>query len=190
MQVFQAAETERGAYVLSVGALHPLKGHDFLIDSLATIPADQRPPLLLVSDRVRERERSRLERRAGDGGVELRVRTRVSESEPARLYGQARLVLYAPYEEPFGLVPIEAMACGTPVLAVPEGGIVETVIDGATGFLAPRDVHAFSERIRLLLDSPEAVRVAANAASIVREQWSWTVSVGKLERLLMEAAGK
>ncbi|MBI4409918.1 MAG: glycosyltransferase, partial [Gemmatimonadetes bacterium] len=53
---------------------------------------------------------------------------------------------YVAYDEPFGFVPLEAMACGRPVLAVREGGIPESVQDGVTGFLAPREPGTFASR--------------------------------------------
>ena len=190
VSAFAPRQIARGDYVLSVGALHPLKGHDFLIDALSAVPAAERPPLVVVSDRVRERERSRLERRAAAGSVDLRIRSRVSEAELAQIYAEARLILYAPHDEPFGLVPLEAMASGTAVLAVPEGGVVETVIEGVTGFLAPRDPRIFGLRIQALLADPETERVAADAATRVRAQWSWTASIDKLETLLTATAGK
>jgi glycosyltransferase involved in cell wall biosynthesis len=176
---------ERGDYVLTVAAMHPLKGLDFLIESLGHLSAAERPPLVVVSDRAREAERARVESRAQAAGVEVRFRFRVSEDELVGLYNGARLVVYAPYEEPFGFVPLEAMACGRPVLGVREGGIPETVVEGETGFLAPRDPAAFAARASALLRDPErAEQVAAQALPIVRERWSWERSVAELEELL------
>ncbi|MDB4950378.1 MAG: putative glycosyltransferase [Gemmatimonadetes bacterium] len=180
---------ERGGYLLTVAAMHPLKGLDFLIDAVGRIPADERPPLAVVSDRAREAERARVEARARDAGVDVHFHFRVPEEELVRLYNGARLVVYAPYAEPFGFVPLEAMACARPVLGVAEGGIPETVVDGETGFLAPRDPDAFAARIReLLRDSTRAEAVASAAPAIVRERWNWARSVAGLDGLLRETA--
>lgn len=178
-----------GDYLLTVGALHPLKGLDFLVDVVGAVPDELRLPLTVVSDRGRERERRRIEARARERGVELDLRTRVGEEALVDLYRRARLVLYAPRREPLGLVPLEAMACGRPVLAVDEGGIPETVDDGRTGFLAPRDVGRFSARLRSLLESPgEAEAVTGPAREAVVGSWSWEGSLDALEALLAEAA--
>ena len=189
VQRFRPTDAPPGDYLLTVGAMHPLKGLDFLVEVVGALPAGRRPPLTVVSDRGRERERRRIEARAGELGVELDLRTRVTEEELVTLYGRARLVLYAPRREPLGLVPLEAMACGRPVLAVHEGGIPETVEDGRTGFLAPRDVERFAARLRALLEVPaEAERVASGARESVAERWSWEGSVDALETLLEESA--
>jgi glycosyltransferase involved in cell wall biosynthesis len=185
---FHVLPGPRADYVLTVAALHPLKGLPFLIDALACVPAGERPPLLVVSDRAREAERRRLDQRAAAAGVELRFRFRVAETELAGLYAGARLVLYAPHREPFGFVPLEAMACGRPVLAVDEGGIPESVVEGETGFLADRDAARFGARIAALLqDASPAESVAAHAAARVRQQWSWDRSVIELESVCLHA---
>lgn len=181
----------RGEYVLTVGALHPLKGLDFLLDVFACIPAAMRPPLVVVSDRARDAERRRLEQSATRYGVDLSFRFSVSEDELVSLYNAARLVVYAPYDEPFGFVPLEAMACGRPVLGIREGGIPETVVEGETGFIAPRDVGVFADRVVDLLTHQRGTdEVARRAREIVRTRWTWDESVNRLEWLLKAAAGR
>lgn len=180
----------RGAYLLTVAAMHPLKGLDFLVESVGKIAPEERPTLVVVSDRAREAERARVEARARGAGVRVEFRFRVPEEELVALYNGARLVVYAPYDEPFGFVPLEAMACARPVLGVAEGGIPETVEEGETGFLAPRDSAAFARRITELLgDEERAERVARHALEVVRERWTWERSVEELEGLLRETAG-
>lgn len=81
------------------------------------------------------------------------------------------------------------MASARPVLSVAEGGPAETVVDGVTGFVAPRDVVAFGARIRELLADPErADAVAAQARTVVQTQWTWAQSVASLEHVLRRAA--
>jgi glycosyltransferase involved in cell wall biosynthesis len=186
---FRPLPLPRDAFILTVAALHPLKGLDFLVDALGRMAPECRPPLVVVSDRSRPAERQRLEASAARGGVQLDFRFRVPDEELVRLYNQARVVVYAPYNEPFGFVPLEAMACGRPVLGVREGGIPETVIEGKTGFLAERDPDHFAARLTELLASPQqGERVAEQAVGIVRERWSWERSVAELAELLRHAA--
>jgi D-inositol-3-phosphate glycosyltransferase len=83
------------------------------------------------------------------------------------------------------------MACARPVLGVREGGVVETVVEGETGFLADRDPAAFGHRIAELLADPDTTGIIARgAARRVRERWSWERSVAELAELLAAAAGK
>lgn len=186
---FRPLKLRRENFVLSVGGLHPLKGFDFLIESVGHVATARRPSLLLVSDRARRSERDRLERLATERGVTVRFQLRVEEAELVRLYNQAKAVVYAPHNEPFGLVPLEAMASGTPVLAVAEGGVLETVEEGQTGFLCPRDAVRFGLRLEEIIGWPEPVRrVVRSARRAVLERWTWERSVDRLEVLLGKAA--
>jgi glycosyltransferase involved in cell wall biosynthesis len=74
--------------------------------------------------------------------------------EMPALYSEADIVVYPTVgEEPYGLVPLEAMSCERPVVASRSGGIVETIIDGETGYTVERgDTSSFSERVRQLLN--------------------------------------
>lgn len=187
IETFRPAEEPRGDYLLAVGALHPLKGMDFIVRSVGRLDEAARPRLILVADRAREQERDRIEGLARAEGVELEIRQRVSEENLVGLYGRAWAVLVAAYREPLGLVPLEAMACGTAVVAVADGGVPETVVDGVTGFLTPRDTGPFADRIRQLLDDAEdAEALGRRGRAHVVEQWTWNGSTDKLLHLLRE----
>jgi glycosyltransferase involved in cell wall biosynthesis len=137
-------DLEKRNFVLSVGSLTPLKGFDFLIRAMAELPEAGRPRLVIVSNFQNPPEKTYLEGLAGELHVELELLNNVSDQRLVELYNQAKMVLYAPVREPFGLVPLEAMACGTPVVGVCEGGVLETVLDGETGILVERDLQLFS----------------------------------------------
>jgi glycosyltransferase involved in cell wall biosynthesis len=186
---FEPLGLAREHFVLSVGTLHPAKGHDFVAEALARLPAERRPGLVVVADRELGEFRGKLEAVAARGGVALRIAMRVSEAELVAFYNRATAVVCAAHLEPFGLVPLEAMACGTPIIAVAEGGLRETVRDGVTGRLVPRDVDALALAIDELALDPGAVRDrAATALAEVRERWTWEVSCERLERELFEVA--
>ncbi len=88
------------------------------------------------------------------------------------------------------MVPLEAMACGTPVLGVAEGGVRESVLDGMTGRLTPRDAGLFAAALLDLLDNPtELKRLGENGVSFVGEKWTWEGSSKELGRHLLEVAG-
>jgi len=170
-------------FVLSVGALHPLKGYDFLIEALGRIPISSRPPLRLIGNAEHERERSYLTALARQHNVELTIETMIDLRTLVYRYNQAALLLYAPVREPFGLVSLEAMACATPVVGVAEGGVCETVVDGVVGRLVDRDPDAFANAIVPLLENQRLrTEYGQQARRNVLEKWTWDASVARLEQ--------
>lgn len=189
LQRFRPSGSPRGTHVLAVGALHPLKGLDFILEAISRLSPSLRPPLVVVSDRAREGERARLMRRARGLEIHLDLRERVSEEELAELYSGARALAFAAHNEPLGLVPLEAMACGTPVVAVSEGGVSETVVDGITGHLVPRDPRNFAGALRQMLENPDEIEeMGRRGRKHVEENWSWERSVELLEELVRSTA--
>ncbi len=188
LDLFRPLPLGKESFVLSVGALNPRKGFDFLLQSLALVPISQRPPLIIVSNFADPRERAYLQSLARELNVALDIRLMIPDEELVRLYNQAQLVLYAPVMEPFGFVPIEAIACGTPVIGVREGGIRETVMHEETGLLTEREPRQFAEAIAALLDNEQLrARYGRQGRQHVQRQWTWERSVCALEALLSEA---
>lgn len=178
-------------HVLSVGALSPWKGFDLAIDALGQVPAPQRPPLVLVSDRADGGYAEALSARAIRAGVRLSVRARIADDELVRLYRGAHFTIYTPVREPFGLVPLESMACGTPVVGVREGGVPESVEDGVTGLLCARDAGALAEAARQLIADPaRAAALGRSGREAVLARWTWDASVLALEAILTRVAGR
>ncbi|MEU1850610.1 glycosyltransferase [Streptomyces sp. NPDC019990] len=143
--------------LLACGRLVPRKGYDQAIQALASIPDTELliaggPDAGLLAD---DPEARRLRRLAGRVGVAGRVRM-LGAVDPAgmpALIGSADLVLCTPVYEPFGIVPLEAMACGVPVVATDVGGHRDSVADGTTGRLVPpRDPASVAAAVRELLD--------------------------------------
>ena len=89
----------------------------------------------------------------------------VSYSDMPQLYEQSDIVLYPTIgEEPYGLVPIEAMSCARPIIASDSGGIRETVADGVTGYIVPcGDASSVASRVAKLLDDPTMARQLGRA---------------------------
>jgi glycosyltransferase involved in cell wall biosynthesis len=85
------------------------------------------------------------------------------------------IAVSVPWYEPFGIVPLEAMACGVPVVASSVGGLIDSVVDGVTGrHVPPRDAAAVAEAIRaLLLDEPGRRQLGVNGRTrAARYAWS------------------
>jgi len=185
------ASVDKRNYVLSVGAIQPKKGFDFLIESLACLPQDRRPPLKLVGNAEFGTERQYLQNLAAKCGVELSIEVRVDDQTLVRRYNEATLFVYAPHNEPFGLAPLEAMACGTPVVGVAEGGVCETVLDGLTGYLVSRDRHAFADAVSVMLADPDRRwRFGQQGLSYVRDNWTWMAAVRRVEQHLCAVASQ
>ncbi len=179
----------REGHLLSVGELSPRKGFDFLIQSLAYIPENRRPPLRLICNMQLEEERNYLIQLAEQSGVQIEIINNLNSEQLAQEYQKAALVVYTPVQEPFGLVPLEAMACGTPVLGIDEGGVPETVVDGVTGRIAPRDPIRFGEILQEMLSQPDMLKtMGQNGVEMVRKNWTWEQSTRILEEYLMQTS--
>jgi len=130
-----------------------------------------------------------LRRLAARCGVKLELLLHVTDAELLHLYQRARAFVFASHYEPFGLAVLEAMACGTPVIAVAEGGPRETLIDGVTGVLLPREEALFAERLTRVLERPGFARsLSVEARRDVEQNWTWEAAGGRLERHLLALA--
>jgi glycosyltransferase involved in cell wall biosynthesis len=179
--LFRPLFERREDYVLSVGSCTSSKGYDFLIRSLARIDAQARPKILIAANETNPGWEAYLLRLAATLKVGLSIKKLVSDSDLVRLYNRAKLFLYAPYLEPFGLVVLEAMACGTPVIAVKEGGVRESVLHNETGILTERDEEAFAQATsELLRDDVQRERLARRALEVVRSFWTWKHAAERL----------
>lgn len=180
---------EKEGFVLSIGAIRPNKGFDFLVESLARINESDRPALWIIGNTEDPRERSYLAQLAEQKDVELVIETMVDQETLVRRYNQAALLVYAPIREPFGLVSLESMACGTPVVGVAEGGFQEAIVEGETGFLTPREPDAFSKMVANLLSKPNQCKQMGQAGrDHVLRNWTWEAAVKRIEISLAKAA--
>ena len=164
--------------VVSVGRLVPRKGYATIVEALVDLPGVE---LVVAGGRSEggsvEAEQLRLEALAQELGVADRVHFigQVGHFLMPALLCTADVVVCAPWYEPFGLVPLEAMACGVPVVASAVGGMLDTVAEGETGALVPpQDPVALATALRGLLADP-ARRQAYGRAGVrrARSRYSW-----------------
>ncbi|MFD4368496.1 glycosyltransferase [Rhodococcus sp. NPDC058521] len=165
--------------IVTVGRLVPRKGFDTAIAALTELPDAE---LVIAGGPAHgsldhDPEAVRLLRLADELGVRDRVDMpgQVSREDMPALLRSADVVTCTPWYEPFGIVPVEAMACGVPVVAAAVGGMLDTVVDGSSGRLVPpRDSAALSAAVgRLLAD--EKTRAALGRAGRERacSRYSW-----------------
>jgi glycosyltransferase involved in cell wall biosynthesis len=186
---FRPVKTVKQNVIFSVGSLTPLKGFDFLIQSVACIDPEVRPPLVIASNFQMPEEKQYLVEMAEKLSVKLVLHNNISDEELVNLYNSARITVYSPIREPFGLVSLESMACGTPVVAVREGGVQEAVLHEQTGLMVERDPIMFAEAIQSLLANPEmAARYGRNGREHVVQNWTWDRAVETLETHLLASA--
>jgi glycosyltransferase involved in cell wall biosynthesis len=182
---FRPLYLKRKDYVLSVGTIAPNKRHDFVINALAGIEAMVRPRLVIVANFVIVDCLEQVRDLAVKQNVDLAIKILVPEEELVRTYNEARAVIYTPEQEPFGLVPLEAMACGTPVIGVREGGIPETIKDGCSGILIGRNEQECTVAIeRILWDDNLCRQLGQSGPDYVRRCWSLEGRTRELEAAL------
>lgn len=171
--------------IISVGALHSSKGHDLVIEAAGRLPLAERPPVTVVYERETNGEPSRLAALARESGVELSLRRSIDDVALAQLYRSSLATVCAASLEPFGLTAVESMACGTPVVAVREGGFREVVTPG-NGYLVDRDPGALADAVRDLVARPDTFDPAA-LRDAVASFWSWRAAGERLDRVLQMA---
>lgn len=178
------SEARDGPRIACIGRIVERKGVDDVIRALAAVPdaelviAGGPPPDRLGADP----DARRLLAVAAEAGVEDRVSLRggVGRDEVPTLMRSADVVVCAPWYEPFGIVPLEAMACGVPVIASAVGGMIDSVVDGVTGVhVPPRRPDALAAEIRALL-ADRRLRGALGRAGArrVRQRYTWSRVAG------------
>src|SRR5262249_14340178 len=113
----------------------------------------------------------------------VNFRGAVDDAVLVQVLQEARAFVLASVDEPFGLVTVEALACGTPAVVVNRGGPAEVVVDGESGYqIPPRDSDSLAERLKILLtDDAEFGRLSLGASIRARE-FDWDHTVDELER--------
>jgi len=182
-----------GPVLLFVGRIQPLKGVDVAVRALAELR--RRDALLLVVGGASGLDGSAEVARVMNLIDELGVREQVRFVEPqphhilSTYYRAADIVVVPSRSESFGLVALEAAACGIPVVASAVGGLLTLVDDGLTGFLVSgRDPSMFADRIRRILDDPAlAASMSVRAAERAR-RYTWSFAAARLRRVYADLA--
>ena len=184
---FVNADREREPIALSVGEFGRHKNPLFVIRAVGA--SRRKPPLTWIANRVDGTLLEEARRVAAGLGVTLDVKSNLTEDELVSWYQRAGVFVYAPRLEPFGFTPLEASACGAPVVAVAEGGVRETVSHGETGLVVDADPELMGAAIDQLMESPSRARAMGQAgAKQVRSAWTLAAAGDRLEGHLVAAA--
>ena len=175
-------------FLMGFGAIDFHKGADRAVEALGRVRQELRPKLIWVGNNANAEYVAKLKQRAAALGVDFSVRVMVPDAELIPLLGRAAAVLYTSRLEPFGLAPLEANACGTPVLAIAEGGVRESIIEGENGLLmpdaSPGNMAAVIERFFTEPGLAEALRKKSRAAVLAR--WSREAGIDRIEKVLLD----
>jgi glycosyltransferase involved in cell wall biosynthesis len=181
--------------VLTAGRLVPRKGFQDVIRAMRWVPDAEcvivgGPPGRPAAEDPFGRRLVEVARQAGVAD-RIRMVGAVPRAEMPRWYRSADLMVTAPWYEPFGLTPLEAMAAGVPVVASAVGGLLDTVVDGITGELVPpRDpAHLGRTLRRLLADRERRLGMSAAATDRARSRYGWPRAAEQLTAVYRSVAG-
>ena len=178
----------REPFVLGLGAFTQEKGLELAIRSVAQI-AQPRPRLVWIGNFAVPAYLEQMQALSTTLGVAFEPKVRVADEVIVDHLNRASAMIYAPRLEPFGLAPIEAGACGLPVVAVAEGGVRETVIDGITGLVVEHRPEAIGAALsRLFTDTALHAELRTNARRNAEAKWSQDAATDRIEAKLQEAA--
>ena len=187
--------------ILFVGRIEPLKGIDTLLRAIALLAPEMpcwRDELSVVIiggapgagiDQVNA-ELARLERLRAELGIEDLVTFQGAEDQDRLVYyySAAEMTVMPSHYESFGMVALESMACGTPVVASKVGGLAFNVQDGQTGFLVPDgDAEVLASRIRLLLKDRDLRKKLSQQATRWAGRYGWPVIADQVLELYEQA---
>jgi len=180
--------------LLFVGRIQPLKGLDVAVRTLAA--ASSNAFLVVVggpSGADGDAELERVHKLVADLGLVDRVRFVPPQRHEllSTFYRAADVCLVPSRSESFGLVALEAAACGTPVVASAVGGLRTLVDHGRTGFLVEgRDPDAFAADVRRILDDPMLAGEMAIEAALQARQYTWSIAAARLRRLYSDLTSR
>lgn len=193
-----------GRMVLFVGRIEPLKGLDVLLEAIALLRKqgkwEKNPFCLMVIGG------DPLGRRAEDSGEMVRIQAlreqfnlqdlvvfagKRSQDTLPYYYSAAEAVVVPSHYESFGMVALEAMACGTPVVASEVGGLAYLVQDGVTGFTVPVDEpQALADHLYELLENPSLRERMSSQAVAAAQGYSWWNIATRIRDVYIDVLGK
>jgi D-inositol-3-phosphate glycosyltransferase len=180
--------------ILQLGRMVPRKGVDNVIKALSHLKDAQKPVKLVIvggeCEKLEEESCPEFARllsvaRIHNVGDSIIFAGRKNRDQLKFYYAAADVFVTTPWYEPFGITPLEAMACGTPVIGSNVGGIKYSVADHETGWLVPPDdAAALGKKISQVIDNPSLLhRISENAINRVNTYFTWSKVASQINKL-------
>ncbi len=164
--VFKKKNLKKKNQILFVGQKLAVNGYDYALKAMELLPSKNRPSFYIHSWTKNKKER-------------------VTDEDLSRTYNESLLTLSLSTFDTFGLVPLESLACGTPVIAFNVAGYRETMQQGKTGYLVEFDSTEIANKIKELTAHPElAKKIGDYGATWVGQNWTWEQHIVHMETLL------
>lgn len=177
--------TDRQRRLVLAGRIMWQKNIELAIDAMRAVGAAASDVRLVVAGAVDDKSKPYLdELRTRASGLPIEFRPDPSDDELTELYRTSTAALFTARNEDFGIVPLEAMAAGTPVLAVDNGGPRETVVGGRTGWLLPATAEAFAAQITRVFDGTVDVTAMRPVARERAEEFGWQRLVDRVDAVM------
>lgn len=165
---FKPAKIEKDIDILYIGSSNPIDGYSLVKQAIKHMKFNPKTRMLLtdkewISD----------------------------DNELLNLYQRSKVLLATAYNEGLGVVPLEAMACGIPVVATNEAGHKETIVNGEIGYLLSRDAKLFAGKLDWLFTHPkECVKMGSKARDAMIKNWNWDSRSNNLLSILKDYLSK
>ena len=169
----------------------PEKRFEFAIEAFKIFHKNFSDFKLIIAGSLQEEEKSRVyiqKLRELAKGYPIEFRINIAEEELLKLYSNSYAVLFSAINEDFGLVPLEAMACEKPIIAVNEGGPRYTIINGKTGFLVNSPKEMAEKMITLAEDPSMVEKIGKEGRKLVKEKYTWKNFLSSLGKIFKEVA--
>lgn len=176
----------RENFIVGLGAFTSSKNIKLIIEAISKVKSSK-PTLIWIGNAVAGNYLKEMQSLAHELDVKFEPKLRVSDEEMVDILNRAALMAYAPVLEPFGYAPLEANACGLPVVAVAEGGVRETIKDNVNGLLVDADASEMAQAIDRLLTNPQLARqLGESGRNLIVEQWSFSPAIDQIEKHFRE----
>lgn len=186
---YKPSGRQKKNFVIGMGTIYFGKGIDRAIRTIATISKECRPDLIWIANFAHDqclREYCDLARNLE---VNFIPKINISDKEVIDFCSAALAMIYTSRLEPFGYAPLEANACGTPVVGIAEGGVRETIIDGVNGFLSQEydPVLLGSFILRFISNPSLSLSMGDTARKYVEQTWNSEFGITNIENALYKA---